>query len=125
MTGTRMETHDRSENGRSCMGRFVRHHPVTVTYSKQTDNESYPKPVESTPYLSFLISASGRAIAQAVHRRSLNTEVLVQARVNPFRRRSVQSTHGTHCDRFFSESFGFTLLMSFHCCSIYTEVLSG
>jgi hypothetical protein len=30
-----------------------------------------------------------------------------------------------HWDRFFSESFGFPLSVSFHCCSIFTHVSVG
>jgi hypothetical protein len=31
MHSTQMGVHNKSENGRSCVGRFVRYHPVTVT----------------------------------------------------------------------------------------------
>jgi hypothetical protein len=56
---------------------------------------------------------NGRAMAQAVSRRPLTTEVRVRSRVSP-----VQWWTKRHWDRVFLEYFVFPLSISFHRCSI-------
>jgi hypothetical protein len=73
-------------------------------------------------HITALKDFSGRVIAQGVIRRFLN-------RGGPGSRpeRSLWDLWWTkwHWDRFFSESFGFPLSVSFHRCSMFTHVSSG
>jgi hypothetical protein len=65
-------------------------------------------------WFDFVNNLIGRAMAQAVSRRTLTAEARFRSRVSP---RDLWLTKW-HWDRFFLEYFGFLLSISFHRCSI-------